>query len=91
MLAANGMSGYNSVWRMGRPVFEGLVQRLSPLLGRADTNLHRAIPARQRVAIGLFYMANDHTLAVRAEWRAATPCRRCVYAGLLKDRLWRFD
>ena len=58
-----------------RRVFEQLVEGLYATMERLDTTLRLAIPVRQRVAVGLLFLANGFTYhQVNAKLGALQAC-----------------
>ncbi|XP_042897245.2 uncharacterized protein [Parasteatoda tepidariorum] len=60
-LALEDQESYRRFLRMDTESFEYLLERIEPLISRQDTHMRKAIPAGERLAITLRYLATGET------------------------------
>lgn len=63
-LRRNDSDAFRNYLRMDHICFEDLLKRIGPLIEKQDTNYRRAIPADERLAITLRFLASGKHLSL---------------------------
>ena len=60
-LALEDVSSYKNYLRMDAATFEDLLQRVAPIITKQDTYMRAAIPAGERLAVTLRFLATGNS------------------------------